>query len=321
MNLIDLFEKKRRYINYFFDHIDIKKANEILNVLYECENNIIFTGIGKSAVIANKVALTMLSTGTKAIYLPALDALHGDIAIISKKDVFVAFSKSGETQELLDLIFYVKKRKAKTIAIVSNKNSRLLKICDHFIVLPLEKELCPYNLAPTTSTCIQLIFGDVLTVALMQKKQFSVKEYAKNHPAGAIGKQIAFRVEDLMLKDNEMPICFESDLIKDVLHILSSKKCGCLLVVDKKKNLKGIFTDGDLRRSIQTYNLDFFNKKLKDIMTVSPIIIDKKTLAIEAMKKMESKKKIMVMPVVEKDKLVGLIRMHDIVQSGLKSLL
>lgn len=318
--MIDLFKKKRRYLNYFFDHLNIEKANQILEVLYSCKNNIIFTGVGKSAIIANKIAMTMLSTGTKALFLPAADALHGDIAVLCEDDVFVVFSKSGETQELLTLIPYVKKRKAKVVAIVSNENSKIAKASDYYICLPLEKELCPYNLAPTTSTCLQLIFGDVLTIALMRKKNFSINQYAMNHPAGAIGKQITLKVHDLMLKNDALPICFENDIIKDVLHVLSSKKCGCLLIVDKKNRLKGIFTDGDLRRLIQKHSLGFFTKKMKDIMISGPIVIDEDSLAVEAMKKMQSR--VMIIPVIEKDRrLIGLVRMHDIVQAGLESFL
>ena len=322
MNLIDLFEKQKKYLNFFFDNLDIEKANEILDLFTTCKNNIIFTGIGKSAIIAKKIAQTMLSTGSKAIYLSAVDALHGDIAIISKDDIFTILSRSGETKELIDLIFYVKKRKAKVIAILSNKNSKIAKISDCFIDLPLEKELCPYNLAPTTSTTIQLIFGDILTVALMQKnKKFSINEYALNHPSGAIGMQINLKVEDLMIKGEKLPICRENDLIKDILPALSLKKCGCLLIVDEKNMLQGIFTDGDLRRVLQKENLEFFNKKMKDVMTLSPVLIKKDTLAIDAMKLMEEKKQITIIPVVENEKLVGLIRMHDIIQTGLKSLL
>jgi len=321
MNLIDLFEKQKKYLNFFFDNLNIEKANEILDLFTTCKNNIIFTGIGKSAIIAKKIAQTMLSTGTKAMFLSAVDALHGDIALISQEDIFVVLSKSGETKELIDLIFYVKKRKAKIVSFICNENSKIAKISDYFINLPLEKELCPYNLAPTTSTTLQLIFGDILTVALMQKnKNFSINDYAQNHPSGAIGLQINLKVEDLMIKEERLPICRENDIIKDVLPFLSSKKCGCLLIVDKKNNLKGIFTDGDLRRLLQKDNLDFINKKMKDIMTLSPVLIEKDLLAIDAMKLMEEKKQIFMIPVVENEKLIGLIRMHDIIQTGLKSL-
>ncbi len=321
MNLIDLFERQKKYLNFFFDNLNIEKANEILDLFMSCKGSIILTGIGKSAIIAKKIAQTMLSTGTKAMFLSAVDALHGDIAMISNDDIFVVLSKSGQTKELIDLIFYVKKRKVKIVSIVSNKSSKIAKISNHFIYLPLQKELCPYNLVPTTSTTLQLIFGDILTIALMQKKEFSLTEYALNHPSGAIGMQINLKVEDLMITGDALPTCKEDDLIKDVLPILSLKKCGCLLVIDKQDRLKGIFTDGDLRRVLQKENLEFFNKKMKDIMILSPILVKKDTLAIDAMKLMEDKKQITVIPVVENDKLTGLIRMHDIIQTGLKSFL
>ncbi|NGX28109.1 MAG: Arabinose 5-phosphate isomerase KdsD [Candidatus Anoxychlamydiales bacterium] len=320
MTLIDLFEKQKKYLNFFFENLDIQKANVILDVLVSAKNNIIFSGIGKSAIVAKKIALTMLSTGSKAMFLPPIDALHGDIALIHKDDVFIAFSRSGETGELLKLIPHIKKRGAKVISFVSNAKSSLAKQSDYFIELPLEKELCPYNLAPTTSTTIQMILGDILTVALMQKKKFSLKEYALNHPSGAIGMQISLKVKDLMIKNDDLPLCSEDDLIKDVIHILSSKKCGALLIVDEAKKLKGIFTDGDLRRLMQNKTLDFFNKKMKDIMIVSPIFISPNDLAIDAMRQMENKKQITIIPVIENENLLGLIRMHDIIQIGLKSL-
>ena len=317
----ELFSRKRKYLDFFFDNVDINQANKILDILYACKNNLIFTGIGKSAIIANKIAMTMLSTGTKALFLPATDALHGDIAVITPEDVFIVFSKSGETDELIDLIPFVRNRKAKIIAVLSNEKSRLAKLSDVYINLPVEKELCPYNLAPTTSTCVQLIFGDILTIALMNRKKFSLKDYAMNHPAGAIGKQITLKVKDLMVTKELLPVCHEEDLVKDVLHELSAKKSGCLLIIDKKYRLKGIFTDGDLRRLIQKVNIDFFSKKMKDIMTVCPVYITKENLAIDAMKKMQKDKKITVLPVVEDQKLIGLIRMHDIIESGLSSLI
>ena len=320
MTLIDLFEKQKKYLNFFFDNLDIQKANEILDILISSKNNIIFTGIGKSAIVAKKIALTMLSTGTKAMFLPPIDALHGDIALIQKDDIFIILSRSGETAELLKLIPYVKKRGAKIIAFVCRSKSRLANLADCYIELPLEKEICPYNLAPTTSTTIQMIIGDILTVALMQKKKFSIKEYALNHPSGAIGMQISLKVKDLMIKEEELPICQENDRIKDVVYILSLKRCGCLLIVDEKKKLKGIFTDGDLRRLMQNENLDFFHKKMKEVMTVSFISTSKEALAIDAIKQMEGKKQITIIPVVQNAKLIGLLRMHDIIQKGLESL-
>jgi arabinose-5-phosphate isomerase len=169
--LKNLFETQRKYLNHFFENVDIEKAKEILNAFLKCQGNIIFTGIGKSGIIANKIATTMLSTGTKAFYLPCVDALHGDMGMISKNDLFVIFSKSGESRELLQLIPYVNRKKAKIISIVSNENSKLATLSDLYICLPVKKEICPFNLAPTTSAAVQLLFGDILTVALMRNKK------------------------------------------------------------------------------------------------------------------------------------------------------
>ncbi|NGX57082.1 MAG: Arabinose 5-phosphate isomerase KdsD [Candidatus Anoxychlamydiales bacterium] len=320
MDIKSLFDKKKEYLDFFFENVDIKKTQKILDILINCKNNIIFTGIGKSSFIANKIANTMLSTGTKAIFLPPIDALHGDIAIVNENDIFMVFSKSGETNELLDLIPFVKKRKAKVIAVVSKINSSLEKISDETIYLPLKKELCPFNLAPTTSTCTQLIFGDILTIALMENKKFSISTYAINHPKGAIGKQIYLKVRDLMVKGEDLPIC-ENDLtIKDILNELSSKKCGCVLITDNKRQLKGIFTDGDLRRLIEKKDSLFLNEKIENVMTTSFISTKSDTLAVEALKLMEEKVQITVLPVIENNQLLGLLKMHDVIQAGLKSL-
>lgn len=166
----NLFETQKNYLNQFFDLIDLKKTEEILQKFLNCKGNIILSGVGKSGIIANKLAMTMLSTGTKAIFLSPVDALHGDIGIVSKEDVFVALSKSGETKELLELIPYIRKKGAELISIVSNPNSTLARMSDLFISLYVKKEICPFNLAPTTSTAVQLIYGDVLAVALMKKR-------------------------------------------------------------------------------------------------------------------------------------------------------
>jgi arabinose-5-phosphate isomerase len=313
----DLFSKQKQYINHFFDNVDLEKTKEIVNSFLNCKGSIIFTGVGKSGIIANKLAMTFLSTGTKALYLPTMDALHGDIAVVTKEDIVVLLSKSGETKELLSLLPYIRKKGAKIISIVSADKTPLSKEVDLSICLPLEKELCPFNLAPTTSTVLQLIFGDVLAVALMKEKNFSLEEYAMNHPAGAIGKRIALRVEDLLFEEEGLPLCYENDILIDILHVLSSKKCGSLIVVDKNEQLLGIFTDGDLRRSIQKHGKNFIYKKIKDLMTVSPKSISKDKLAIDAMKKMEEDKLITVLPVVDKEKVIGIIRMHDIIQAGL----
>jgi arabinose-5-phosphate isomerase len=318
--LKELFTQKKLYIDYFFDKLNIEKAEELLKILHGCQGTIVFTGVGKSGLIAKKIAMTMTSTGTRAFYLSPTNALHGDLGILTDKDVFIMLSKSGETDELLHLIPYLRNKHVKIVGVVCNGNSRLAKACDFSITLPMEKELCPYDLAPTTSTVIQMIFGDVMTIALMQMHNFSLDQYALNHPAGRIGKRITVKVEDLMLKEKSVPICRPEDKLVESLVELSNKKCGCLLVVNKEMVLEGIFTDGDLRRALQKHGATVLDQPISKLMSLSPRFINPGKLAWEAMQLMEHDQKnaITCMPVIDATrKVLGLIRLHDIVQSGL----
>jgi arabinose-5-phosphate isomerase len=318
--LKELFAQKKLYIDYFFDKLNIEKAEELLKLLHGCKGTIVFTGVGKSGLIAKKIAMTMTSTGTRAFYLSPTNALHGDLGILTDKDVFIMLSKSGETDELLHLIPYLRNKHVKIIGVVCNEKSRLAKACDFSITLPMEKELCPYDLAPTTSTVIQMIFGDVVTIALMQMHNFSLDQYALNHPAGRIGKRITVKVEDLMLKEKSIPVCRPEDKLVESLVELSNKKCGCLLVVNKEMVLEGIFTDGDLRRALQKHGATVLDQPIGQLMSLSPRFINPGKLAWEAMQLMEHDQKnaITCMPVIDASrKVLGLIRLHDIVQSGL----
>ena len=317
--LKDLFDEHQSNLEFFFDQVDLEAAEKIFRLFLSCEGTLIFTGVGKSGIIAEKLAMTMLSTGTKSLYLPPMNALHGDIGILTKDDVLVCISKSGESEELLSLIPFAQKKGAQTVAWVSNPLSTLLQACDLGISLPLRKELCPFDLAPTTSTAIQLIFGDVLSVALMKVKKFSLDDYALNHPAGNIGKKITLTVDDLMVKGERLPICRPNDRLREALVTLTNKQCGCLLIVSPDQRLQGIFTDGDLRRALQNNSASMLEKEMKDLMTTSFIRIYKGKRAWDALCLMQKdpKRRIMMMPVVDNEQLAGLIRMHDIVQSGI----
>ncbi len=319
--LKELFAEQRRYLDFFFDRLDIERAEKILQVCLQAKGLLIFTGVGKSGIVAEKIAMTMVSTGTKALHLPPTNFLHGDIGIVSADDVVLLLSKSGETEELLNIIPFLKRRSAATIAVVSVPQSRLASYCDDFISLPVEKELCPFDLAPTTSTEVQLLFGDALAVALMKAKGFSLDDYAYNHPSGTIGSKIktTLTVGELMMHGDQIPICHPEDKLSDVLAELSNKKCGCLIVVDKQKRLQGIFTDGDLRRALQSQGTGILEQKLEILMTRTAKHTPRETLAWDAVKFMQkdSKKWIFVMPVVEDQKVVGVIRMHDIIYAGI----
>jgi arabinose-5-phosphate isomerase len=318
--LQELFYKEREILNHFFDKMDLKIAEKLFAILQECKGLIIITGVGKSGLIAEKIALTMTSTGSRAFFLSPTNAMHGDIGIVSKDDVFLMISKSGESEELLQMIPFLRNRGVMPIAIVNNGNSRLTRACEFSVVLPAEKELCPFDLVPTTSTVTQMIFGDVLAVALMMHKNFSLVEYAKNHPAGRIGRRLTLRVSDLMLKGEDIPICMPCDKLFDTLVELSNKRCGCVMVVDVSKRLQGIFTDGDLRRTLQKLGPKALEASMAEVMTKTAKFIRSDEMASQALSLMESDQKhpITVLPVLDvESRVVGLIKMHDIIQSGL----
>lgn len=316
--LSDLLNEQRRNIESYFERLDLNAVSQVVQECLHTQGLIVFTGVGKSGIIAEKIAMTMISTGTKALYLPPTNFLHGDIGILSENDLFVLMSRSGETEELLNLVPFAKKRGSRLLAIVSNPDSRLAKQCDLSVTLPFEKELCPFDLAPTSSTTVQLLFGDLLAIALMRSKGFDLSAYALNHPSGSIGKKMSVTVEDLMCKDNHVPLAHPNDRLIDVLVELTNKKCGALLVADERKNFLGIFTDGDLRRALQTQGSDVLQKPMGELMTPSALTIEKDKLAWDALKMMQRdpKRFVMVLPVLEQGKVAGILRMHDIVQAG-----
>jgi len=315
----ELLQSQRQFLEYYFDHLDASQVEQAVEACLATEGLVIFTGVGKSGIIAEKIAMTMISTGTKALYLPPTNFLHGDIGILSENDLFVLISRSGETEELLNLIPFARQRKTKLLAVVSNPHSRLARLCDHSVNLPVEKELCPFDLAPTTSTTVQLLFGDLLAIALMQKKQFDISAYALNHPSGSLGKKMTLTVDDIMLKEKQVPLAKPGDRLLDVLVELSNKRCGALLVVDAEHKLQGIFTDGDLRRALQTHGPGVLGKSLEQLMTTTPMRIERGSLAWDALKLMQRdpKRLVMVLPVVEQDKVVGILHMHSVIQAGI----
>ncbi len=317
--LPELLIEQRQNIDHYFDNLDLSQVDKVLQACLNTQGLLVFTGVGKSGIIAEKIAMTLISTGTKALYLPPTNFLHGDIGILSENDLFVLISRSGETEELLNLVPFARKRGCRLIGIVSNAHSRLAKQSDLFVNLPFEKELCPFDLAPTTSTTVQLLFGDLLAVALMRAKGFDLTSYALNHPSGTIGKKMSLTVEELMVKDEAIPLAKPEDRLIDVLVELSNKKCGALMIVDPHKNFLGIFTDGDLRRALQNQGSTVLEKTMGDLMTAQALTIERHILAWDALKVMQKnpKRLVMILPVVEQGKVVGILRMHDLVQAGL----
>ncbi len=317
--LRELFLEQRKQIEFFFDHFDLQRAESVLSCFVATPGIILLTGVGKSGFVAEKIAMTLVSTGTRALYSSPTNFLHGDIGIISKDDLVFILSKSGESEELLRLIPFIKKRESKLVACVSNGNSRLAQQADELVVLPMEKELCPFGLTPTTSTEIQLIFGNLLAVFLMKHKQFPLASYGENHPSGAIGKKVRLLVRDLMIPEKLLPLCSPSDTVREILPLFSEKRVGCILIADHERNLLGIFTDGDLRRSLEKMADKLMNTPIGEVMTAHPLVIDQNSLAWDGLRLMQHQREkwIHVLPVLDDSRIVGLLRMHDIIHSGL----
>jgi arabinose-5-phosphate isomerase len=246
------------------------------------KNKIVVVGIGKSGTIGQKIAATLTSTGATAVVLHSVDALHGDLGIVNSGDVVLALSYSGETEELLTLLPALKRCEVKIISFTSDAKSTLGRHSDIILNVRIQKEACPFNLAPTSSTTAMLVLGDALAMAILDARGFSRKEFARHHPAGAIGRALLLRVGEIMRRDERNPVASQDLRVKEALFIMTRAKSGSLSVVDKKGKLAGIFTDGDLRRQMAKDN-DVLSKKLAQVMTCNPICIRESALATEAL--------------------------------------
>ncbi|EIE27064.1 hypothetical protein COCSUDRAFT_11214 [Coccomyxa subellipsoidea C-169] len=312
-----------RFLNSFFDGLEYEPIEAFCKACLECCGSILFTGIGKSGFIAQKVCQTLVSTGTKAVFLNPTDALHGDIGIVGRDDLVVIVSKSGATEELLRLVPYAKAKGAKLVAVTSVVGCRLAAMCDMCVHLPLERELCPFDLAPVTSTAAQMVFGDTVLMGLVlqmqQAKRLTQEEYAMNHPAGRIGKRLILRVHDIMLTGPALPLAAPDTLIMEARIDLARKGVGCLLVVDPASGqLLGTFTDGDLRRTLQGRGGQVTEMRLREVMCPTPRTCSSTIKAIDAMLEMERPpRKVTFFPVVDDDRLVGLVTLHGLVSAGL----
>lgn len=286
---------------------------EAVELILKSNGRIIITGIGKSAIIANKIVATLNSTGTPSIFMHAADAIHGDLGLVQKKDIIICMSKSGNTPEIKVLVPLLKRAGNPLIAITGNKNSFLGEESDFVFNSYVDKEVCPNNLAPTTSTTAQLVIGDALAVCLLQMKDFSSDDFAKYHPGGALGKKLFLTVRDLAMK-NEKPNVGLNSNIKDVIIEISEKRLGVSAVIEQNK-IKGIITDGDLRRMLaKTEN--FTNLSAIDIMTKNPKSIDINAMAVDAMQLME-KHQITQLLVTDNEMYAGVIHLHDLMKEGI----
>ena len=286
---------------------------KVVELIYNSRGNVIVSGIGKSANIAQKIVATLNSTGTTAVFMHAADAIHGDLGIIRDNDVVVIVSKSGETPEIKVLIPLIKIRKNKLVAIVGNCKSYLASQADFVLDTTVPREACPNNLAPTSSTTAQLVMGDAIAVALLKMRGFTAEDFAKFHPGGALGKRLYLTVGDVCIK-NGVPHVKPNDIMTQAIIEISEKMLGAAAVIDNDK-LVGIVTDGDLRRMLMKHpNIEAVH--VNEIMTKNPTTIEKSAHVADALNIMQSKE-ISVLPVMEKGKYVGMIHIHDIIKEGI----
>ncbi|WP_445747231.1 KpsF/GutQ family sugar-phosphate isomerase [Polaribacter sp.] len=293
--------------------IDTNFENAV-KFIYNSKGRVIVTGIGKSANIAAKIVATFNSTGTPAVFMHAADAIHGDLGSVLEDDVVICISKSGNTPEIKVLIPLIKNYGNKIIAITGNVDSFLGKNADFKLNTFIEKEACPNNLAPTTSTTAQLVMGDALAVCLLELKEFSSADFAKYHPGGALGKRLYLRVSDLIV-NNELPQVSENDSIVKVIVEISEKRLGVTAVVENSKIL-GIITDGDIRRML-TKSTEINHFTAKDIMSKNPKTIHEDAMAIEALERMETNSITQILVTNHDNNYIGVVHLHDLIKEGI----
>lgn len=289
---------------------DFEKA---VRTIYESDGRVIVSGIGKSANIATKIVATLNSTGTPAVFMHAADAIHGDLGNIQQEDVVICISKSGNTPEIKVLLPLIKNYGNKIIAITGNTNSYLGEHADHTLSSYVEKEACPNNLAPTTSTTAQLVIGDALAVCLLNLKDFSSRDFAKYHPGGTLGRKLYLRVDELAA-NNEVPRVEKDTSVKDVIVEISKKRLGTTAVVEND-NIIGIITDGDIRRMLEN-TTDISNLKAIDIMSKNPISVSSDTMAVKALDIMQ-KNNITQILVTDNERYSGVVHFHDLLKEGI----
>jgi len=294
-------------------YIDNDFVNAV-DTIFISKGRVIVTGIGKSAIIGQKIVATFNSTGTPAIFMHAADAIHGDLGIIQDEDTVICISKSGNTPEIKVLVPLILNRGNKLIGLVSNTESYLAQHSHYVLKAKVEKEACPNNLAPTTSTTAQLVIGDALAVCLLNKKSFTKEDFAKVHPGGSLGKKLYMRVGDLY-KNNDKPQVYEETSLNDTIYEISSKRLGATAVINQTGLLIGFVTDGDIRRMLQRGSIK--EMTASKIMSIRPKSVKIEDMAIKAFQLME-KYKITQLPVVdEQEKYIGMIHLHDILKEGI----
>lgn len=288
-----------------------------LDLVINCRGRIIVTGMGKSGLVGKKIASTMASTGTPAVFLHAAEGLHGDLGVISADDVVIAISYSGETEELLSLFPFFREFGVKVIAMSGNRESTLARVSDAFLNVWVEREACPLGISPTSSSTATLAMGDALAMALIKRRGFKKEDFARRHPGGSLGRQLLLRVKDLMHTGDDLPIVKDTVTVREAIYEISAKRLGFTIVINDDGTVKGIVTDGDLRRFFEAGNSDI-NTSVSEMMTKAPKTINSERLAIDALRLMEEFAITSLLIKDEDGRPTGTIHIHDILRQGLQ---
>jgi arabinose-5-phosphate isomerase len=294
-------------------------CDEIVDLLVSCSGRILLTGLGKTGFVARKAAATLCSTGAPAIFLHPSEAVHGDLGIVSKHDVLVAMSNSGETEEILKLIEFMSRSGVPVIALTGNLNSTLACHSNFVIDCQVAREADQLSLAPTCSTTLMLAVSDALAIAVMEQRGFTAEEFAQYHPGGALGKKLLLKVGDVMHVATAIPVTDQSASLRDAIELVSQHKLGCLFLTDGSGKLSGVLTDGDLRRCFQAWKgsiEELMDSDAATVMTQDPLAITSSHLAAVGLRLMEDRQ-ITVLPVIDNGNLVGVVHLHDLIKAGL----
>jgi arabinose-5-phosphate isomerase len=324
MKKVDIVQEMTRVIDIEIEALQAVRNNigpgfeAAVRRIAGAKGQIIVTGIGKSGIIANKIAATLRSTGTPAIFLQASEALHGDIGVVKRQDVMIAIGKSGESGELNDLLRFVKKSGVLVISITSNASSAMAKLSDIVLNLHVPREACPLNLAPTASTTAALAVGDAIAVTLMKMKNIGTADFARHHPGGQLGRRLLLTVGDVMRKDSDNPVIAHNRPIEEMIVQMTAFLVGAITVIGRRGELLGLVTDYDIRKALASKQ-NITSMKISDIMNVLPTVIYSDQMAVEALEIMRSRKKpITVLPVLNrKKKVVGMVHIHNLIAAGL----
>ncbi|MEO1783646.1 KpsF/GutQ family sugar-phosphate isomerase [Thermodesulfobium sp. 4217-1] len=306
---------ERESIDQLCDKIN-KSFLDAIDLILNCDGRVIITGMGKSGLIGRKIAATLSSTGTPSLFLHPAEGIHGDLGMVTGKDLVIAISYSGENSELITICPVLRRIGVKIIAMTGNLSSALATLADIVLDIGVKKEACPYNIVPTSSTTVTLVLGDALAMCLLKLRDFRPQDFALFHPGGALGRSLITRVCDLMHKGKDNPVVNLETIVKEALFEISKKGLGAVSVIDKNGVLKGLITDGDIRRKVEIDDL-FLKRRAEEVMTKQPVYIHEKRLATEALKILQDKN-INLLPVVDEElRSVGMIHLHDILKAGI----